>query len=117
MGRLDKINEQIKRIISQGILQEFSDPRLEFVTITKVDVSPDLHNAKVSFSVLGDDSMLAGAQKSLDGARGAIRRLIAKQLAIRYIPELHFAFDKTIEASARIEETLREINSDESIDH
>lgn len=109
MGRMDKVNSQMKREISLIIQRELGDPRLQFVTITHVEVSPDLRNAKVHYSFLGDVKSVDDIQKGLDGARGMIRKLVGQQMKIRYNPELSFHFDRSIEESLRIEKTLKEI--------
>jgi ribosome-binding factor A len=116
MGRIDKINEQVKREIGKIIQQELGDPRLQFVTVTEVDVSRDLRYAKIRFSVLGEKRQLQDAEKSLEGAKGMIRRLLGRRMDMRHTPELFFVYDKSIEMSARIEETLKEIH-DEHEEH
>lgn len=112
MSRMDRVNQQIKREISLIIQQELADPRVEFVSITECDVSKDLRNAKIMFSVLGDQQRHEEAQKGLDGARGKIRRLVGQRMKIRYTPELSFHYDKTVEESARIDQTLKEIHDE-----
>lgn len=117
MSRMEKVNNQIKREIGQIIQRDLADPRLTFVTITYVDVSPDLKNAKVYFSVLGDDKALADAQRGLTGARGAIRRGVSRQMAIRHTPELNFIHDSSISHGSKIEETLKEIHNEQEEDY
>ena len=99
------------------IQRELGDPRLQFVTITGVDVSKDLRHAKISFSVLGDSVQRRAAQNALDRARGMIRRLLGQRLEIRHIPELFFTYDASIEISTRIEKTLKEIQDEHESDH
>ncbi len=113
MSRMDKVNNQIKREISIIIQQELSDPRMMFISITNVDVSPDLNNAKVYFSVLGEGQSVADAQKSLNGARGAIRRSVSRRMSIRHTPELNFVHDRSLTYGSEIEETLKEIYDDQ----
>lgn len=110
MGRIDKVNSQVKREIGRIIQQELSDPRVQFVTITQADVSRDLRSARIRYSVLGDQTQMQAAQNGLDAARGLIRKLLASSIKLRNVPELLFIFDETIEASIRIEETLKEIH-------
>ena len=116
MGRIERVNEQIKREISDIIQRELGDPRLSFVTITQVSVSRDLRHARVSFSVLGDQKQSANAKASLDNARGLIRRYLSTRVMMRNLPELVFVHDNSLALSARIEEKLKEI-SDESETH
>ena len=116
MGRLEKVNEQLKREIGRIIQSELNDPRLEFISITQAAVSADLRNAKVFFSVIGDSQKMLSAQQGLDAAKGIIRRMIGQRMKMRYTPELAFYYDESLEYSARIEETLQEIHN-ESIDN
>lgn len=109
MSRVERVSQQLKRDISLIIQRELTDPRLEFVTITQVEVSPDLRYAKVFFSVLGSALKCEKAQEGLDGARGLIRKLVSQQIMMRHVPELTFIYDRSLEWSASIEETLREI--------
>ena len=110
MNRMDKINQRIKREIGEIVLKELKDPRLEFVTITQVEVSRDLQHAKVYFSVLGNKEQVKKAQAGLESARGFVRKLIGARVRLRYTPEVEFFYDETIEYSARIEAALQEIH-------
>ena len=113
MDRMDRINQQLKRAIGNIIHHELEDPRLGFVTVTHVRVSRDLQNAAVYFTVLGDAERRTAAQKGLQSATGMIRKLIGQRVKMRYTPQVTFVYDKSIEWSARIEETLLEIHGDE----
>ena len=115
MSRLDRINEMMRREISEILHREIQDPRLTSVTITAVKVSPDLHQARVSFSVLMPTTV-PDVQKGLDHARGYIRRLIGQRIELRHIPEIEFFYDETIEYEARIEKTFAEIKRDMPFD-
>lgn len=117
MGRIDRINQQVKREIGRILLQELGDPRLQFVTITEADVSRDLQSAKVRFSVLGKGPEVQSAREGLEGAKGMIRRLLGRSMNMRHTPELFFVFDQSIEMSARIEETLKEIHDEHEPHH
>ena len=117
MDRIDKINQRIKREVGDIVLKELKDPRLEFVTITKVEVSRDLRHAKVYFSVLGNAQKLKEAQEGLESARGFVRKLIGARVRMRYTPEMEFFYDRTIEYSARIEAALQEIHHELGKDH
>lgn len=109
MDRIDKINQMIKREISLMLQQEFQDPRLTFVTITQVSVSRDLQHARVSFSFLGDDSLLPDVERKLAQSRGHIRKLLGQRISIRYTPQIDFVYDRSIVLTARIEQTLNEL--------
>lgn len=112
MSRMDKVNQQVKKEISQIILQDLADPRVSFASITSVNVSPDLRTARVYFSVLGNSSQIKEIQKVLDGARGFIRKLLGNRMHIRYNPELTFLYDDSIDKIFQLEETIQEINDE-----
>ncbi len=107
MDRTKRVNEMIKREISVMLLEEIRDPRLKFVTITDVKVSKDLQHAKVLYSFLGNDRQ--GVEEALEKAKGFIRLLVGQRVVMRYTPEIQFYYDKSIEHSDRIEQTLEEI--------
>ncbi|MBI3602266.1 MAG: 30S ribosome-binding factor RbfA [Candidatus Omnitrophica bacterium] len=111
MVRIEKINELIKREISHMIqFGDINDPRVSLVTIMGVDVSKDLHYARVKFSVLSDDpAVIKNATNGLNSCRGFIRKLIGERVVMRYTPELQFIFDKGIQYAARIDAALEEI--------
>lgn len=117
MERIDRVNRQVKREIGRIILQELSDPRLQFVTITEADVSRDLRNARIRFTVLGEKSHVHAALEGLEGAKGMIRKLLGQSMSIRHTPELFFIYDESVEMSVRIEETLKEINDEHEENH
>ena len=117
MGRMEKINKQIQREISLILQRELADPRLQFVTITSAEVSKDLQHAKVTFTVLGAAKEVEQAQRSLDGARGIIRKYIGQRIEMRYTPEIFFIYDESVERSARIEEKLKEIHDELEKNH
>ncbi|MBI5415240.1 MAG: 30S ribosome-binding factor RbfA [Candidatus Omnitrophica bacterium] len=112
MDRIKRVNEQIKREISEIVQRELGDSRLRFVTITGVEVSRDLQTAKVYFSVLGEAAAVEAAHHALKSAAGMIRRLVGARVKIRYTPMLSFFYDRSIEFSARIENALTQIHHD-----
>ena len=107
---MEKINALMKREISLMLHQDFHDSRFTFVTITQVVVSPDLHQARVSFTVLGDDEKAQRTAEDLHRVRGFIRKLVGERVRLRYTPEIEFQFDRSVEYSDRIERTIQEIN-------
>jgi len=117
MSRIDKVNQLIKREISNIIQLEVEDPRLQMVTITQVDVSRDLRQARVRFSVLGDSKNADATLEGLNNARGYIRKLVGQRIRMRHVPEMDFFYDKSIEYSAQVEQTLRKIHDENNIDH
>ncbi len=115
MPRIDKIAHAIKKEISTIIHSELNDPRLGFVTITEVEMSPDLRVAKVSFSVLGNEEEYKKTKAALDSSLGFIRRLIAQRIRLRFTPEFIFKADKSIEYSVRVEEILNKIKENDEL--
>ncbi|HEX6307920.1 MAG TPA: 30S ribosome-binding factor RbfA [Longimicrobiales bacterium] len=106
--RIARVNEQIRRELT-GLLQvEVRDPRIGMVTITGVEVSPDLYHAKVHYSVLGSDEERSSAAEGLRAAAGFLRTEIGRRMHIRRAPELHFAYDDTLQHAMHIERLLKE---------
>ena len=109
-ARTLRVNEVVRETLADE-LERLSDPRLEMVTITGVDTSPDLRHATVWFSALGreDDDL----DKALRSAAPHLRATLGKQVRLKYLPELHFRPDPAIEAGQRIEEIIRDMNRGE----
>lgn len=87
---------------------EVKDPRVGFVTVTEVRMSPDLRHAKVYVSVLGDDSEEEESLDALERMSGFLRGQIGQRMSLRHVPELNFVADRTLKESARIEKLLEE---------
>ncbi|MGM0493190.1 MAG: 30S ribosome-binding factor RbfA [Armatimonadota bacterium] len=98
-----ELQEEIGRIIDR----EIDDPLIGFVTITGVDISPDLRHARVYYSVLGDDEQKRESGRGVRRAAKYIRGLIAERMDLRYTPTLRFELDETAEKAQRIEDLLR----------
>lgn len=111
MSRSDRVAQAIKREASIIIHDGLKDPRLGFVTITRVDLTPDLRFAKIFFSVLGREEDYKKTKKALASASGFIRSLIAQRINLRFAPEIMFKEDHSAEYSVRIQKILDEINS------
>ncbi|MFC7679561.1 30S ribosome-binding factor RbfA [Paenibacillus sp. GCM10028914] len=107
--RTGRVSEQIKKELSQLIQTELKDPRIGFITVTGVDVTNDLSQAKVYLSVLGDDDQKAATLKGLEKASGFLRSELGKRIRLRHVPELIFKFDESIAYGSRIEKLLGEI--------
>jgi ribosome-binding factor A len=106
--RPERLGEQIREEVSQIVLGELSDPRIGFVTVTDVEVSSDLRNARIYVSILGSDEEVARSLGALRAASGFIRWHLGRSLNLRHLPDLHFAHDKTARTATRIEEILKE---------
>ncbi len=106
--RQESVGRELQEEIAQIVREEIDDPLIGFVTITDVDVSPDLKHARVYFSVLGSDQQKADSAKGMRRAAKYIRGLIAERMHLRYVPTLRFEFDETPERAQRIERLLRQ---------
>ena len=104
--RLERINNLIRSEISTMLTRDLHDPLIGFVTITEVDVSPDLRHAKVFFSVLGDAEQVKASIKGLLRARKFINSRLAERVELRYIPHLRFLLDETAANAQRMQELL-----------
>ena len=109
--RVGRVGEQIKKELSQLFQSELKDPRVGFVTVTAVEVSGDLSQAKVFLSVLGDEENKGETLAALEKAKGYLRSELGKRVRLRHTPELIFKFDTSIEYGNHIESLLRDINS------
>lgn len=108
--RVGRVGEQIKKELSQILQYEVKDPRIGFITVTGVDVTNDLSQAKVFLSVMGTDQQKEDTLKALASATGFIRSELGKRIRLRKTPELLFQFDTSIEYGTRIEALLQQIN-------
>lgn len=104
--RLRRVNEAVRQVLSDAIAQDLKDPRVGFVTVTAVDVSPDLRHARVYVSVLGDASDKEDSLDGLGAAHGYLQRRIAGELRLKHTPTLNFAIDESIERGMRISELI-----------
>lgn len=109
MSRVDKVSEAVRQEASLIIHDKLKDPRLGFVTITHVEMTPDLRLAKIYFSVLGKPEDFKKTKEALDSALGLIRSLIAQRINLRLAPEIIFYEDHSSEYSVRIQEVLDKI--------
>ena len=102
--RQDRVNELLKHSISEILSRELKDPRLDLtlISITEVDISPDLRSAHVYVSVMGDNDQDHDAIFALNHSRGFIRRLLAPHLSMRNIPTLPFSLDTRLAEDQRM---------------
>jgi ribosome-binding factor A len=113
MARHEKVAQAIKREVSSIIHDELNDPRLGFVTITRVELSQDLRHAKIFYSVLGKEEDCKKSKEGLESSLGFIRKLIAERIQLRFTPELLFREDKSVEYSIKIQTIIDEIHKND----
>lgn len=107
--RAFRLAESIKLEVSRIIREDIKDPRLGFVTVTDVEVTDDLRYAKVFVSIMGTEAEVKEGMEILTKASGYMRGELGKILRIRYVPEVSFKYDHSIEHGAHISKLLREV--------
>ena len=108
--RTRQVGEFLREELTDIIRREVKDPRIGFMSVTRVDVTPDLRHAAVYISVLGTDQEREETLTALRSASGFIRHHLKPRLRMRQIPELEFRDDRSMEHAEQIARTLREIN-------
>jgi ribosome-binding factor A len=108
--RSERVSDQMKQEIADILMRKIKDPRIGFVTVTDVEVSDDLRNAKVFVSVYGGDK--EASLKGLKSASAFIRTELGRRMRMRFMPELLFRFDGTVEQGAHIMEILRSLEEE-----
>lgn len=111
--RVNRVGEQMKKELGDIIGRKIKDPRIGFVTVTDVEVTGDLQQAKVFISVLGDETQKENTLKALAKARGFIRTEIGQRIRLRKTPEIIFEFDQSIDYGNRIETLLHQVQTKE----
>ncbi|MCD8090073.1 MAG: 30S ribosome-binding factor RbfA [Clostridiales bacterium] len=110
-SRIIRINDEIKKELSEIIRSEIKDPRLgSLVSVLKVDTTTDLKYCKVYVSVFGDDETVKNSMKVLDGAKGFIRSLLANRINLRNTPELIFKYDDSLVYGMHISKILNTLD-------
>jgi ribosome-binding factor A len=103
-----RVEEAVRAVLSDAITRQLKDPRVGFVTVTAVRTSPDLRQARVFVSVLGDEETRAASLAGLESAIGFLQRRVASELRLKHTPTISFAYDDSVDRSMRINELLRE---------
>jgi ribosome-binding factor A len=109
--RSERLGELILAEISDLIARDIKDPRIGFVTLTRVEMSDDLRYAKVFASILGTEQEKVRTLQGLSSATGYIRRHLGRTLHLRYTPELTFLLDASLEHGAKIAQLLRQLHT------
>ncbi len=112
--RQEKLGELIAAELSDLLRNRVKDPRVGFASITRVEVSGDLRHAKVFVSVMGTPEEQAATMKGLRNATGYLRHELAERIVLRYMPEINFRLDTSIEEGARILELIRQVEEEEA---
>lgn len=110
MSRLEKVQEELRHQISLIVQQELKDPRIGFVTITRVEVTPDLKTAKVYFTRLGPKESFEDTVNGLNRSAGFVRKLIGERMRIKFTPQINFIYDDSLKRQDRIDEIIDKIH-------
>jgi ribosome-binding factor A len=104
-----KAAEAIREVVSMAILVEIKDPRVQDVTVTRVEVAPDMRSAKVYVSVMGDAKKEALSLRGLESSAGFLQTKVAKRIDTRYTPRLSFAVDEGVKKAMEVHRILQEV--------
>jgi ribosome-binding factor A len=114
--RTDRLDSQIRAELMQIFQRDMADPRIGFVTVTRVDTAPDLTQARVWVSVYGPDADQAKTLEALADASGWLRSRLGERLRIRKVPRLEFRADQSIASGDRVLKILRDLDEEDSPD-
>ncbi|MBQ7723688.1 MAG: 30S ribosome-binding factor RbfA [Selenomonadaceae bacterium] len=110
--RIEKLQELIKQEMSKMLLKELKDPRIGFVTVTDVEMTGDLREAKIYVSVMGGEDQVKSSLEGLNSALGFIRREIGQRIRLRFTPEISFALDTSLDYGDHIQKLLLQVEGD-----
>ncbi len=116
-SRSDRVGQRIKQEMALLLHKELSDPHLSGAVITGVKMSSDLRLAKIYFSVSGGEKGRRDAIEGFERARGFIKRELAQRLGLRYMPDLKFFYDESIDYGNRIEQLLKSVKDNDADHH
>jgi len=97
-----RVARQIQQLVSRAMIHDLADPRMGFVTVTEVDVAPDMKQATVRLSVMGDPKKAALCLKAVRHARGRMQKLVSSELAMKVVPRLEFELDERVKKSVEV---------------
>jgi ribosome-binding factor A len=116
-SRADRISGQIQKVLSDILKKNIRDPRLKMATITGVKLSRDLRLARIYFTTSGGSQKKEAAIKGFNSAYGFIKRTLAHQLGLKYMPEIKFFYDESLDYGAHIDQLLRSVKSENGPNH
>jgi ribosome-binding factor A len=110
-SRADRVADLLKEEISQMLCTEVKDPHIGFITITDVEVSKDLQLAKVFYTILGDERQLCESSDALQRVLPFIKRQLGKRLRLRFIPDILFRYDHSLDYGSKIDTILDQLKN------
>lgn len=112
--RSERVGQEIQAAVADLLIRgKLRDPRIGYITLTGVKVTPDLRHARVFYSMIGTDEEKRQTQQGLEAAAGFVRREVASRVKLRVAPEIQFSFDESLETGDRIERLLKEVKDKE----
>lgn len=113
--RSAQVSEELRKIVSMILIDDMSsDPRLGFVTITRIELTDDLRFARIYYSVLGPDDQKEATSEAIQDNQGFIRRLAVQRINMKYAMEIKFELDRSIEHSFKIDSILNKIKKEDT---
>ncbi|MBW2061572.1 MAG: 30S ribosome-binding factor RbfA [Deltaproteobacteria bacterium] len=109
--RVARIQGLIMETVSYLLLAKVKDPRLQSVTVTRVEVSPDLRRAMVYYSFFGQDADREAVAQTLKGSTGFFRREVGRKVGLKFVPEIVFRFDQSMEYSQHMDEVFKRLHA------
>jgi ribosome-binding factor A len=110
-SRTERVGDQIRAELATLLAREVHDPGIGFITLTRVQVSPDLQQARVMYTSLGDEKTRSGSARALERAAPFLRRQLGARLRLKRTPELKFTYDESVAGQDRIEQLLNELHA------
>jgi ribosome-binding factor A len=111
-SRPDRVADQIRKELSILIARQVQDPGIGFLTVTRVKVTPDLQQARIFYTIIGDEKARKETARALGRALPFLRRQVGQRLRLRHVPELQFMYDETIEQQDRVEKIIQDIRAE-----
>jgi ribosome-binding factor A len=115
MTRQQRVEELIRAEVSDILRADVSDPRIGFVSITGVNISPDLENASIYISILGEEEKKAAAMAGLSSATGYIRGELGRRLMLRLVPKIHFVRDDSLERGSQVLGIMKKLEHEKRV--
>lgn len=111
-SRPERVGDQIRQELAELIARQVHDPGIGFLTITRVKLTPDLQQARVYYTTIGDETQRKETQRALGRATPFLRRQVGQRLRLKHVPALDFFYDASIEQQDRIERIIQDIQAE-----
>jgi ribosome-binding factor A len=115
-NRAQRVSTHIQKALTDILRKNIKDPRLEMVTISKVKLTNDLRIARIYFTQTGSHKSIEAALTGFNSARGYLKRTLARELELRYMPDIEFYYDDSFDHASHINELLKSIQKDDETD-